>query len=122
MEYYQARTFEMLRLTQAQVEALHAKEAVIRRALMPWEIQRCFGQSTLKDEYNLSDQESEQGKVVVRLFQELQIRKLLPKNAEDLSPVKVDELHEFDDKLRASAAKGPIVFTHQRAQPIRATL
>lgn len=110
MEYYLSRAFEVARLSLAQLEALHAAESLRPRALMPQEIQKCFGLSSLRDYFGFSDSDSDTAALNSRVRLELETRKVWPYRY-DLSSLDVDQVHAFDDRLRTSLELRSIDFS-----------
>lgn len=110
MEFYLTRAFEIARLTLGQIEMLHAKEAVIGRALMPSEIQRCFLIPTLRDHFGIPEAEADQAALNERVRKELLERKIWPYKY-DLSSLDIELIHDFDDRLTKALELRPIDFT-----------
>lgn len=121
MEYFLARAFEVARLELAQVEALHAAEAIRPRAFMPHEIQKIFRLVPLKEHYGFPEEDHKHAEIINRMRIELSQRNLVPSSG-DLSALDVDSVHRFDDRLLLSLETKSLDISSPKRMRIRDTV
>lgn len=117
MEDYLWRAMEVARLTPDELEKVQTTELRIARILMPFEIESGLKLPSLKDQYGIPEDENAQIRHKTRIRGELQILKLSPRY--DLPVNNLNEVHEFDMRIKNAANLGSISFYCQSSKKAR---
>lgn len=100
MEYYLCRAIEVVRLSNEQLMQLQMKERNLKRVLYPFEIQECFKLPTLKETWEIPNDDQAMTSHNNKLRKELKGLGFAP--IYDFVSSDVDLIHEYDMKIKNS--------------------
>lgn len=137
MDFYVNRAMLIACLNPDQFLALHARERSIGRLLAPFEAQRVFGLKTIKETFQIPEDEAAQAQHAARVKGELLSRKVAEdvhltdaegniektlKPWEAITEAAPERVHNFDARVQVAAEEGKVRFFYEGAAGTGSTL